>query len=183
MNGMVMNGRVVRGPVVQRVLTLLAAVVLALTGAGLVVPAVAGAVAPYCGIQWGSQGKAGGTLSSAPIVDVRAGRHSCYDRMVVDVAGSGGGYFVSYDPGHQPGRGGASLDVTVRNPMGFTPGNHAEVVDVNGFRTFRRVAGGDTFGGYTNFALEVRARLPYRVFVLAGPGTGSRLVIDVAHRW
>jgi len=29
----------------------------------------------------------------------------------------------------------------------------------------------------------VRARLPFRVFVLAGPGNGSRLVIDVAHRW
>jgi hypothetical protein len=29
----------------------------------------------------------------------------------------------------------------------------------------------------------VRARLPFRVFVLRGPGSGSRLVIDVAHRW
>jgi hypothetical protein len=29
----------------------------------------------------------------------------------------------------------------------------------------------------------VRARLPFRVFSLAGPGAGSRLVIDVAHRW
>ncbi len=29
----------------------------------------------------------------------------------------------------------------------------------------------------------VRARLPFRMFSLAGPGTGSRIVLDVAHRW
>jgi hypothetical protein len=31
--------------------------------------------------------------------------------------------------------------------------------------------------------LGVRARLPFRAFVLAGPADGSRLVVDVAHRW
>jgi hypothetical protein len=35
----------------------------------------------------------------------------------------------------------------------------------------------------TKIGLGVRARLPFRVFALAGPGGGSRLVIDVAHRW
>ena len=29
----------------------------------------------------------------------------------------------------------------------------------------------------------VRARLPFRAFVLPGPGTGSRLVVDVGHQW
>nr|WP_280956330.1 hypothetical protein [Cellulomonas flavigena] len=33
------------------------------------------------------------------------------------------------------------------------------------------------------FGLGVRARLPFRAFVLAGPGSGSRLVVDVAHQW
>jgi len=37
--------------------------------------------------------------------------------------------------------------------------------------------------GATLIGLGVRARLPMRVFVLDGPGDGSRLVIDVAHRW
>jgi hypothetical protein len=37
--------------------------------------------------------------------------------------------------------------------------------------------------GQTEIGLGVRARLPFRVFPLAGPGDGSRLVIDVAHRW
>jgi hypothetical protein len=31
--------------------------------------------------------------------------------------------------------------------------------------------------------LGVRARLPMRVFNLAGPGSRSRLVIDVTHHW
>jgi hypothetical protein len=31
--------------------------------------------------------------------------------------------------------------------------------------------------------LGVRGRLPFRVFTLDGPGAGSRIVIDVAHRW
>ena len=40
-----------------------------------------------------------------------------------------------------------------------------------------------SFEGYTSIGLGVRARLPFRVFMLDGPGTSSRLVVDVAHRW
>ena len=40
-----------------------------------------------------------------------------------------------------------------------------------------------SYEGRTTFGVGVRARLPMRVFTLDGPGTGSRLVIDVAHRW
>jgi hypothetical protein len=54
---------------------------------------------------------------------------------------------------------------------------------VAGFSTFRQVAYGGSYEGYTTIGLGVRARLPFRVFVLSGPGTGARLVIDVAHRW
>ncbi len=59
----------------------------------------------------------------------------------------------------------------------------SEIVNVAGFRTFRQVAWGGTFEGSTTIGLGVRARLPFRVFALDGPGSGSRLVIDVAHRW
>ena len=54
---------------------------------------------------------------------------------------------------------------------------------VGGFTTFRQVAYAGSFEGQTSFALGVRARLPMRAFILAGPGTGQRLVVDVAHRW
>ena len=47
-----------------------------------------------------------------------------------------------------------------------------------GFRTFRQVAGAGSSEGYTSEGLGVRARLPFRVFTLAGPGNTVRLVID-----
>ena len=66
----------------------------------------------------------------------------------------------------------------------FQPEDPEEVVDVSGYSTFRQVAWAGTYEGYTTLALGVRARLPFRVFSLAGtqPDT-SRLVIDVAHAW
>ena len=65
----------------------------------------------------------------------------------------------------------------------YAPPNRLNAVDVTGFRTFRQVAFLGTFEAQTEVAIGVRARLPFRAFVLSGPGTGSRLVIDVAHRW
>ena len=59
----------------------------------------------------------------------------------------------------------------------------AELVDVRGWTTFRQVAYAGCFEGQTTVGVGVRARLPFRVFALDGPGAGSRLVIDVAHRW
>jgi hypothetical protein len=54
---------------------------------------------------------------------------------------------------------------------------------VSGYRTFRQVAYAGSFEGQTTIGVGVRARLPFRVFTLAGPGSNSRLVIDVAHHW
>lgn len=52
--------------------------------------------APYCGIHWGSLAKSTGTMTTAPLVNVRSGQHSCYDRLVVDIAGPAAGYSVQY---------------------------------------------------------------------------------------
>ena len=54
---------------------------------------------------------------------------------------------------------------------------------VTGFSTFRQVSWAESQEGLTAVGLGVRARLPFRVFVLDGPGAGSRVVVDVAHRW
>jgi hypothetical protein len=164
-----------------------------------VAPAAATA-APYCGIRWGSLPKeataAGG---GGQLVNVRAGRHACFDRLVLDVRGGQARmYWVSYvDQVRTDGagvvvplRGGARLSVTVAVPAydaagrpTYRPANRAELVNVAGYSTFRQVASAGSFEGNSTVGLGVRARLPYRVFTLAGPGTGSRLVIDVAHRW
>ncbi|HAG60432.1 MAG TPA: hypothetical protein DCL83_14500, partial [Arthrobacter bacterium] len=65
----------------------------------------------------------------------------------------------------------------------YNPANKTELANVAGYQTFRQVAYAGSFEGYTTLGLGVRARLPFRVFTLDGPGTGSRLVIDVAHFW
>jgi hypothetical protein len=65
----------------------------------------------------------------------------------------------------------------------YRPANRRELVDVSGFDTFRQVAYAGSFEGETTLGLGVRARLPFTAYVLPGPGSSSRVVIDVAHLW
>jgi hypothetical protein len=163
----------------------------------LVMPAAAQA-GTSCGIRWGSLDKTAQSTETAPIVNVRAGRHACFDRLVVDVrAGGANGYLVKYVSTVTqersglavPLRGGARLQVTVLAPAydayreTYRPANPRELVNVTGWQTFRQIAWAGSFEGQSTIGLGVRARLPFRVFVLQGPGTGSRFVIDVVHHW
>jgi hypothetical protein len=172
---------------------------LMLTGAPAIAASTnAEAAAPFCGIHWGSLAK-----SSAGrwdyFTNVRSGRHTCYDRLVID--GPAGGFtshvrYVSQVLSQAKGdvvplRGGAKIEIVVRandynintGVPTYTPANRRELTNVTGYSTFRQVAWGGSFEGYTTIGLGVRARLPMRVFNLAGPGSRSRLVIDVAHHW
>jgi hypothetical protein len=65
----------------------------------------------------------------------------------------------------------------------YDPRDHTRAVDVIGFRTFRQVAFLGTYESQTEIVIGVRARLPFRALLLAGPDHRSRLVIDVAHHW
>ena len=176
---------------------LTATAILILTAAmGIWVPAQAQAHSTAsCAVKWGSLPKAGPTMTRAEIFDVRAGRHACFDRLVLDVDGNvARAYDVRYVPAVAfdgsgdvvPLRGGAFLQVIAKAPVTPTdsffvsPGN---LCDVSAFRTFRQVGWAGSFEGQTTIGLGVRARLPFRAFVLPGPGSGSRLVVDVAHRW
>jgi hypothetical protein len=173
------------------------AATLATSVIGTVAPAAA-ADAPYCGIRWGSLVKAHDATAVAPLVNVRAGRHTCYDRLVLDFSRKANGYRVEYvsavtEDGSGrlvPLRGEARLQIIAVAPayddsyrLTYLPANRRELVNVTGWQTFRQVAWAGSFEGQTTIGLGVRARLPFRVFTLDGPGTGSRLVIDVAHRW
>jgi hypothetical protein len=174
-------------------------VVAVMAAVSIMVAPTAAQAAPYCGIHWGSMDKAGEGVPSpgGPLTDVRAGQHDCYDRLVIDFDGGGGHFDVHYVPGvpyqGREGdlslRGGAFLQVALRTVNDdtsgaptYVPSNSAELVNVGGWRTLRQVAW-DSFEGYTTIGIGVRARLPFRAFTLPGPGTGSRLVIDVAHQW
>ncbi|MDQ4501192.1 hypothetical protein [Sinomonas sp. ASV322] len=156
------------------------------------------ATSATCAAHWSSLPKSIPTLSQATVENVRAGRHGCFDRLVIILHGKAAGYNVRYvdqvlaqgSGKPVPLRGGAFLDVTVTSPAfdaagrpTFVPANPSEVVNVGGFATFRQVAWAGSFEGYTSLGLGVRARLPFRVFILNGPDGGSRLVVDVAHRW
>ncbi|WP_315094656.1 hypothetical protein [uncultured Cellulomonas sp.] len=172
--------------------------VVLLVGTFLVLPASPATAAPYCGLVWGSLAESAPGMSQAPVENVRTGRHTCYDRLVIDVRGDVGGYTVAYVPQVlQDGsgfpiatRGGAALQIAVNDPAythnyvpTYYPANELELTDVAGYRTFRQVVYAGSYEGYTSIGLGVRARLPFRVFVLDGPGTSSRVVVDVAHRW
>jgi len=156
------------------------------------------ASAATCSTHWGSLREAKIRPSLAALTGVRTGRHACFDRIVFDVAGKGVGYDVSYVKNvYQDGsgflvplRGGAKLQIIVHGPAyddagrpTYRPANSKELTNVSGYRTFRQVASGGSFEGQTTIGLGVRARLPFRVFTLAGPGSHSRIVVDVAHRW
>jgi hypothetical protein len=160
-------------------------------------PSAVAASSPYCGIRWGSLDKVSQSTNVTSMTNVRAGRHDCFDRLVLDYQGRNDGFAVRYVPAikglglAQPVdlRGGALLEIVVAEPYGpdtqplYDPANSDELVDVTGWRTFRQVAWVELWESNSTLGLGVRARLPFRVFVLDGPGSGSRLVIDVAHTW
>ena len=153
------------------------------------------AAAHGCAVRWGSLPEDRSTGSAhAQVVDVRTGRHACFDRLVLDVDGDLNGYFVRYVPQVRrdgsgtlvPLRGGARLSVTATAPVLPTDawwGPGGELLDPTGYRTFRDLEFAGSFEGQTSFGLGVRARLPFRVLILDGPGDRSRLVVDVAHAW
>lgn len=196
---------IIRRHPVRGTLAALAIAALA-TGAAVAVPAQAGplversaALQAGCPTGWGSLPKASTRGSASAVTNVRTGRHACYDRLVVDLAGKGGtGFRVNYvkvataDGSGAPirTRGGAVLQIVITAPAYDAAGrptyqmkNQKELSTVAGYSTFRQVAWGGSFEGWTTLALGVRARLPFRTLVLTGPGNTTRLVIDVAHHW
>lgn len=155
-------------------------------------------VSAACPTGWGSLTKAAPATVTGHLTGVRAGRHACFDRLVVDLDARAPGYRIGYVPSVSmdgsgqpvPLRGGARLAVVVIAPAyddagnaTYRPANRRELADVTGYSTFRQVAWAGSYEGQSTIGLGVRARLPFRAFTLADPDGGSRLVVDVAHRW
>ena len=171
---------------------LLLLVVLIATTIGFVAVPSAEA-APYCGITWGSQPKVVERHGIDELVAGRVGHHTCFDRFVVEFAGPVAPGFRAYyeDVVVSEGEGtpvtvggGAHLRFTVLAPtFGPLGQSHAVLFDTPSFPTLVQIAGAGSFEGQTSFAVGVRARLPFTVSTLPGPGSHSRLILDVAHRW
>ncbi|MGL5849266.1 MAG: AMIN-like domain-containing (lipo)protein, partial [Phycicoccus sp.] len=138
------------------------------TSAARAASATPAASAPSCGITWGSLAKASPAWSTGELTVVRSGRHACFDRLVVEVAGRTPGYDVRYvaevvGDGSGipiPVAGGARLAVIVRAGWFTSPA----MPSVAGFTTFRQVRWGGGFEGENLIALGVRARLPFRAW-------------------
>lgn len=149
------------------------------------------ASAAACPTGWGSLPKESAPMGTAEIDTVRAGTHPCFDRLVVEVDGPAAGYRAAYVPqvtadgsgAVVPVAGGARIQFVVHHPWFHGPAVGARVVSVSGFPVFRDVRYAGSFEGFTSFGVGVRARLPMRVFTLAGPGGHGRIVLDVARSW
>ncbi|HYY10648.1 MAG TPA: hypothetical protein VE781_06885 [Kineosporiaceae bacterium] len=154
------------------------------------------APAASCGAAFTTAGKSRAAAAGAPLVGVRAGRHTCFDRLVLEFSGRVTGYRVQYvtrvtvdgSGATVPLAGAARLQLTVQAPAydaaghaTFAPADRAHVAGVTGFAAFRQVAWAGSFEGSTSLGVGVRQELPFRVLVLAGPGGHTRLVLDVAH--
>lgn len=185
------------GKRIVAVLTIVALSLLAIPAAQASPAAVTEAPEAYCGITWGSLDKTAGPSTSpfSPLTNIRTGRHTCYDRMVFDLAGPAAGYRVHYVTHVYtvasgvllPLGGGARLEIVLRAPdrdvyghptYDAVEGARLPRVDLRGYRTFRHARYGGSFEGVTIVGLSTRARLPFRVFKL-----DHRLVVDVAHQW
>ena len=160
------------------------------------------AAATVCETSWGSLTKHRAPHTSKQITDVRSGRHACFDRLVIELNGDGlgrPGYHVRYvrhviSDGsglRVPLRGAANIQIIINarahddaGNATYEPARPRELVDVDGYQTFRQVAWAGDFEGQSTIGLGVRARLPMRVFVLHDTADDSyRVVVDVAHRW
>jgi hypothetical protein len=165
-------------------------------------PAPATAVA-RCATAWGTGAKSTGTrMSAAELYHVRAGRHTCFDRLVFDVNGTAAvDATVRYvprvlsDPAGRPVAvsGSAALQVVVRAPyLGAGSSGHqpyrrvpnvgARLVPaaaLAGLTVVRDVRFAGTFEGVTTVAVGVSKRLPVRVFVTGAQGV-RHVVVDVA---
>lgn len=178
--------------------TLVAIVAVAAVPVGAVsVPALA-AGSTACATAWGSLPEASNVRGTGTLTNVRTGRQACYDRVVFDVKGAPSWFRVEYVDAvgtvgqglPVPLRGGAKLQIVLSVPSydddghsTYDPANPKELSNVTGYRTLRQLATAGSFEGETTIGVGVRARLPFRVFTLAGPGATNRIVVDVAHTW
>ena len=164
----------------------------------LAVPSGAAAPAAPCPTGWGSQPEADPDLGPAPLHTVLTGSDSCADRIEFEVDGPAAGYSVQYvDEVVQDGSGapvtvpgGARLQVQLHHPAYTDTGQSTfagrvgePLPSVSGYQSLQSVVFAGSFEGYSTFGVGVRARLPFRVSVVKGPGTKSRIVLKLAHSW
>jgi hypothetical protein len=153
--------------------------------------------------RWGTQPRAGSTaMTAAPLYQVRAGRHGCYDRVVFDLNGPEPvGYTARYVPlvtadgsgAPVPVTGGAVLEIVVRAPIhgadgqGHQPGVSPPAIGEDlvaparlaGWASLTQVAFAGSFEGQTTVAVGVRETRPFRIWT-SSERHYRHVVLDIA---
>jgi len=148
--------------------------------------------AAACSTHWGTGARHKGPMVQTKVRDVRAGKHACFDRLVIDLgAGRAPGYDVHYVRAFHadgsgklvPTRGKAKLLVVVKAPAGngFNASDR-HLVSVAGFASFRQIAGLGSFEGITSMGIGLKAKTPFRVLEFKNAAHKFVIVVDVAHR-
>lgn len=154
---------------------------------------------------WSTEDTQADPTSTDAFYLVRAGKHDCYDRVVLDINGPAEvGYLVGYVPtvtadgsGEEiPVDGDAALQVIVRAPeQGLDSGGHqpgrkpAKTGDyfytadqLADWSSLRAVRFAGSFEGQTTLAVGVRDKLPFHVSTqLDAKDKVRHLIIDIAH--
>jgi hypothetical protein len=136
------------------------------------------------------------TRSPTPVplvLDLRLGRHSTYDRVVVDLSGPLTGYRVGYVDKLTHDGSGAPVPLSGKAflAISVSPANAHVFVDEHalnvysgprltrpGLPTVKGAAMSGDFEAVVSFGLALDHKAGFRVFTLTNP---SRLVVDVAH--
>jgi hypothetical protein len=180
--------------------TAIAGLTAILTGLGAAAAALPALAAPgpaaaiaraACSTPWGTGARDKAQMVQTKVRDVRAGKHACFDRLVIDLGpGRAPGYHIAYvRVFHAQGSGKvvrtaghAKLLVNVRAPaaLHFNASNR-HLVNVAGFVQFRQVAGLGSFEGITSIGLGLDTKKPFRVLEYRTASHNFVLVIDVAH--
>jgi hypothetical protein len=151
----------------------------------------ANSTAAACSTPWGTGARDRVQMAQTKVRDVRAGKHACFDRLVIDLgAGRAPGYHIAYVRAFHaqgsgkvvPTSGHAKLLINVRAPaaLSFNASNR-HLVSVAGFAQFRQVAGLGSFEGITSIGLGLDSKKPFRVLEYRTASHNFVLVIDVAH--
>lgn len=132
-----------------------------------------------------------GGFTFPTLINVRTGRHDCYDRTVFDFTGGTPGYRIEYGTLFSGGTGNpvpiagaATLRVVLEQAYahdvetGATTYNISRVLNPS-LPMLRQIKFGEDFEGYVSSGLGVNtANVGFRVLRLHGP---DRIAVDVAH--
>ncbi len=168
-------------------------IVTGLSAAAVALPAQAATTAPAaCSTHWGTGPRHKDQMVQTRVRDVRAGKHTCFDRLVIDLgAGRAPGYNIHYVRAFHadgsgklvPTSGKAKLLVIVKAPAANSfDASNRHLVSVTGFASFRQIAGLGSFEGITSIGIGLKAKTPFRVLEYKNAAHKFVLVVDVAHR-